>query len=64
MKLRMRSQPKRRPRATSVTFSAEDLTALAGLLAAGQVMLQRSAPVVSRLKAAMTRLGVTVPKGL
>jgi len=57
-------KPGRRARRTSVSFNAEELAALARILAAGQVMLQTSTPVVSRLKAAMTRMGVTIPKGL
>jgi hypothetical protein len=54
----------RRPRATSISFSAEDLEAVGQLVAAGQVALQRTAPAVPRLKAAMTRLGVKHPHGL
>lgn len=51
---------------TSISFSAADLAALARLIQAGQVLLpeeQRPA-VVTRLKAAMTRMGVLIPPGL
>jgi len=51
---------------TSVSFSREDLAALARLIQAGQAVLrdeQRPA-VVRRVKAAMTRLNVSVPYGL
>jgi len=54
-------------RTTSVSFSAKDLTAIGRLLATGQVVLHSHGPVhpvVGRLKAAMTRLGVPVPRGL
>jgi len=68
MKLRMRPKspikPRPSTRRTAVSFTAEELATLGRLLAAGQVMLQISAPVLSRLKAAMTRMHVTVPKGL
>ena len=53
--------------ATAVTFSAEDLQVLGRLVAAGQAVLgghDPAHPVVARLKAAMTRLGVPVPRGL
>jgi hypothetical protein len=51
---------------TAISFSRDDLVALARLVQAGQVLLadeQRPA-VVARLKAAMTRLGVPIPRGL
>lgn len=62
-------RPKTTPRkmATAVTFSAADLEALGRLLTAGQAVLGSHGPahpVVARLKAAMTRLGVPVPRGL
>lgn len=53
-----------RPRSTAVSFSPEDLVELGQLIAAGQVALQRTAPVVARLKAAMTRVGVKHARGL
>jgi hypothetical protein len=49
---------------TTISFTAEDLRGLGQLVAAGQVMLQTSCPAVARLKAAMTRLQVPIPKGL
>jgi len=51
---------------TSVSFSREDLEALARLIQAGQAVLrdEQRPVVVTRLKAAMTRLNVPVPYGL
>ncbi len=57
-----RSTEKRRT--TAISFSAEDLAALGRLLATGQAVLQERPPVVARLKAAMTRLGIGMPTGL
>ena len=53
-------------RRTSVSFTADELATLGQLLAAGRVMLQleHRLPVLARIKAAMTRIGVLVPKGL
>jgi hypothetical protein len=51
---------------TSISFSREDLVALARLIQAGQVLL-RDEPrpaVIARLKAAMTRMHVPVLEGL
>ena len=48
-----------RRRTTTVTFTADDLSTLARLIGAGKVLLQGSYPVVPRLKAAMTRMGVS-----
>ena len=66
-KLPQKGRPKRTPLAqaarTAVTFTANDLDELARILAAGQALLRQSAPIVSRLKAAMTKLGVST-KGL
>lgn len=66
MRLRMKPGPKPVKRATSLSFSAEDLAALGRLLAAGLVMLpnEQKPAAVARLKAAMTRLKVPVPNGL
>jgi len=66
-KLWERPKRARRPRGrrtTAISFSAEDLAALGTLLATGQAVLQERPPVVARLKAAMTRLGVPRPTGL
>jgi hypothetical protein len=57
-------RPPKKPTTTSVSFSATDLEDLGQLLAVGQAILQKPAPVVARLKAAMTRTGVVTPKGL
>lgn len=53
-----------RRRTTSLTLTGEDLAALVRLVAQGQLILQMGYPVVARLKAAMTRLGLPAPKGL
>jgi hypothetical protein len=57
-------RPPRRKRATSITLSEADLSALARLLSVGQAVVQTRFPVVARLKAAMTRLGIPIPPGL
>ena len=51
---------------TSISFTDEDLMALARLIQAGQVILQdeQRPSVIGRIKAAMTRLGVAIPYGL
>jgi hypothetical protein len=65
MKLRLHAaKADKGKRTTTISFTAEDLTTLAQLVAAGQVMLQTSCPAVARLKAALTRLQVPIPKGL
>lgn len=67
IKLTKRAVARERARrsTTKVQLSGEDLAALTRFVAAGQVLLQTDyPPVVARLKAAMTRLGVPVPKGL
>jgi hypothetical protein len=57
---------KTRKLTTAITFTAAYLAAIADYLAAGMVMLRISTPhrVVSKLKAAMSRLHVPVPRGL
>jgi hypothetical protein len=57
-------RPPKKPQKTSVSFSVADLEDLGQLLAVGQAILQKPAPVVARLKAAMTRIGVSTPKSL
>lgn len=56
----------RKPTRTSISFSADDLAQLGPLVAAGVVLTQPKVKpaVLARLKAAMTRLGVTVPRGV
>lgn len=56
----------KKARTTSVSLNERDLAVLGRLVAAGQVILEstKAEPVVARLKAAMTRLGVQTPKGL
>jgi hypothetical protein len=63
---RGRPSANRRTR-TRLTLSAEDLAVLAELIAAGQALLLvtgPATPVVSRLKAAMTRLQLPIPHGM
>ncbi len=55
------------PKTTTITFSTQDLETLGRLVVAGQAMLcghGPAQPAVTRLKAAMTRLGVPTPRGL
>jgi hypothetical protein len=67
MQFRMKRVPKQAtavtPKRTAVSFTAKDLDELARVVAAGQALLRQSFPVVSRLKAAMTKMGVAT-KGL
>lgn len=53
-----------RKRRTTISLSGDDLAALGRLLSAGQVMLQLRHPVLGRVKAAMTRLGLPSPRGM
>lgn len=57
-------RPPKRKRTTTITLSDDDLTALARLISVGQALVQTRFPVVARLKAAMTRLGIPIPPGL
>ncbi len=57
-----RSRP--RGRTTSLTFSEAELAEVGRGLAAGQVLLQQKFTVTTKLKAALTRLGVPIPQGL
>jgi hypothetical protein len=57
-------RPLKQERVTTISFSQQDLADLGRLLAVGRAVLQEDVPVVPRLKAAMTRLGLTAPKGL
>lgn len=49
---------KSRPRTTTVAFTAVEMTALGRLTEVGQAVLQVRYPVMAKLKAAMTRVGV------
>ncbi len=57
-------RPPKTSRMTAVSFSAADLAALGHLVAFGQAILRKRPPVVVRLKAAKTRMGVPFPEGL
>ncbi len=63
-KKKQQGRPPQRPRLTSVSLSADDLADLGQVIAVGQAVLQKKSPVVTRLKAAMTRMGVQLPVGL
>jgi hypothetical protein len=67
MKFHMKRDTKRAAiqtiKRTAVSFTAKDLDELARVVAVGQSLLRQSLPVVSRLKAAMTKMGVST-KGL
>ena len=51
---------------TTVTYSGEELAALADYIAAGIILLRitKPHPAVGKFKAAMTRLKVAIPGGL
>jgi hypothetical protein len=49
---------------TTISFSRDDLRTLSHVVAVGAAVLQVKHPVVARLKAALSRLGVPVPQGL
>lgn len=53
-----------RKRGTSITFTADEINNLAKYVAAGTLLLQTTHPVISRIKAAVTRLNLKVPQGL
>lgn len=55
---------KNRKQRTAVTFTADDLTALARYIGAGMVLLQTNHSVIPKIKAALSRLGLPTPKGL
>jgi hypothetical protein len=67
MKFRVKRGTKRAAiqtiRRTAVSFTAKDLDELAPVVGVGQSLLRQSPPIVSRLKAAMTKMGVST-KGL
>ncbi len=48
---------------TSISFTTDELSALARYISAGTVFLQTSHPVTAKIKAALTRLGLPKPKG-
>lgn len=50
--------------ATTVTFTADELTALARYVSTGMVLLQTRHPVLSKIKSGMSRLDLTPPLGL
>ena len=49
---------------TTLTFSAEELSVLIRYIAAGTVLLQTTHPVIARIKGALTRIGLSTPKGI
>lgn len=49
--------------ATTITLTGDDLTALSRYVSAGVVLLQTKHPVITKIKAALTRLGLQTPKG-
>jgi len=51
-------------RGTTLTFTADELTALARYISAGMVLLQTSHPVLGRIRGGLTRLGLESPPGL
>jgi hypothetical protein len=57
------ARPTNLRRATTGTFTAEDLATLGRLIAAGQMLLQAIPPVAGCLKAAITGVGAPTPVG-
>jgi hypothetical protein len=51
-------RPPQRPHTTSISFTGQELVDLEHVIAVGQAVLKTRLPVVARLRAAMTRLGV------
>jgi hypothetical protein len=49
---------------TTLTLRAEELLELAKYVAAGTVLFQRKTPVASRLKSALSRLGIQPTAGI
>ena len=64
LKSRRRGRPPRDQRTTAISFSSAELEELAQMVAVGQTILKTRAHASPRLKAAMTRLGVSIPVGL
>ncbi len=58
-----RTTPKQK-RGTTLTFSVEELTTLARYIVVAMTVLQTNHPVAGRIKGALTRLGLTSPRGL
>ncbi len=61
---RNKLQKKKAERATKVTFSNSDLATLGKLVSAGQILMPTEHSVITKLKGAMSRMGLPVPKGL
>jgi len=53
-----------RTRTTSIAFTGDDLATVGRLLSIGQSVLPTKHPVLTRVKAAMTRMNLPAPKGL
>jgi hypothetical protein len=61
---RKRGRPGKDAPRTYLSFTAADLAALGHYVAVGVVVTQTTHPVVTRLKAALTRMKLPQPKGL
>ena len=59
-----KQQKKKMERTTKVTFTSSDLTTLGKLVSAGQIVLPTEHAVITKLKGAMSRMGLPVPKGM
>ena len=57
-------QKKKMERTTKVTLSSSDLVTLGKLVSAGQIVLPTEHAVITKLKGAMSRMGLPVPKGM
>jgi hypothetical protein len=63
MRLTKYPAPKQK-RGTTLTFTAEEIEAIARYIVAGHVLLKTKHPVVGKIKGALTRLGLENPPGL
>ena len=50
--------------ATKITFTGDELTALARYVAAGMILLETNHPVMTKIAKGMSRLGLAAPEGL
>ncbi len=59
-----KKHPSKRKHGTALTFSEDELSALAQFVDVGQAVMQKHHPVAARIRGAMTRLGLTPPSAL
>jgi hypothetical protein len=59
-----RKRATKQKKGTTLTFTADELMELAKYVAAGMVMLQTKPSVTTRIKSALSRLGLQTPPTL